>query len=203
MNEIESEVFKKYKVKYIAGIDEVGRGPLAGPVVAAAVIFPKGYDNSEINDSKKLSAKKRKTLVEIIKKDALAWAISEVSHETIDKLNIYEATKKAMINAVLSLKIKPDFLLIDHMRLNLNIYQYSIKKGDEKSVSIAAASILAKEYRDELMVEYSKIYPGYGFETNMGYGTKKHLEAIENKGICKIHRKTFSPIKEKLEITLF
>ena len=189
--------------EYIAGSDEAGRGPLAGPLVVAACILPKGYTNELINDSKKLTDKKRRYLFEIIKKDALAYHIEVIDIETIDKINIYQASKLGMKICLEKLSIKPDVALLDAMNLDLDYPVESIIKGDEKSISIAAASILAKVYRDDLMIEYAKVYPGYDFEKNKGYGTKKHLEALETKGITPIHRKTYDPVKTMLLPTLF
>ena len=179
-------------IKYIAGIDEVGRGPLAGPVVAAAVVLPEDFDVIGVNDSKKLSEKKREELFEIIKEKAVSFAFGIVDNETIDEINILEATKKAMKEAVEGLDVQPEHLLIDAVKLEaLDIPQTPIIKGDEKSVSVAAASILAKVTRDRMMVEYSEIYKDYSFEKNKGYGTKAHYEGIEKAGICPIHRKSF------------
>lgn len=179
-------------VRYIAGIDEVGRGPLAGPVVAAAVILPEDFDVLGVNDSKKLSEKRREELFIRIKEKAVAWAIGMADNQTIDEINILQATKRAMIEAVENLSVKPEHLLIDAVKLeDLEIPQTSIIKGDEKSLSVAAASILAKVTRDHMMVEYAKEYPGYAFEKNKGYGTKAHYEGIYARGICPIHRRTF------------
>lgn len=180
---------------YICGIDEVGRGPLAGPVVAAGVILKKGSYYAGLTDSKKLSKLKREELCEKIKKTALAYSIVEIDNYEIEKHNIYNATKIVMKKVIDELKLKPDFVLIDAMPLEINIPNFSIIKGDEKSVSIAAASVLAKVYRDNLMERYAKKYPHYDFENNMGYGTKKHLEAIYKYGVCDIHRRDFEPIK--------
>ena len=181
----------------IAGIDEVGRGPLAGPVVAAAVILPAELPFLPVNDSKQLSAKKREQLYDQIMAIADV-GIGLISPETIDAVNIYEATKLAMMQAIANLKQEPDSLLIDAMKLPLPIEQQSIIKGDAKSVSIAAASIVAKVYRDRLMSEYAIQYPYYGFEKNAGYGTQLHLSGLESHGITPIHRKTFDPIKSML-----
>ncbi len=181
----------------IAGIDEVGRGPLAGPVVAAAVILPADIPFLPVNDSKQLSAKKREQLYDQIM-DIADVGIGLISPETIDAVNIYEATKLAMMQAVANLKQEPDSLLIDAMKLPLPVEQQSIIKGDAKSVSIAAASIVAKVYRDRLMSEYAVQYPHYGFEKNAGYGTQLHLAGLDVHGITPIHRKTFDPIKSML-----
>lgn len=175
--------------QWIAGIDEVGRGPLAGPVVAAAVILPKNEIILGLNDSKQLSEKKRELLYQQVQEKALAIGIGIVDQQTIDDVNIYEASKLAMIQAVEKLSIVPSYLLIDAMTLDLPIQQEKIIKGDARSVSIAAASIIAKVYRDQLMKEYDVLYPGYGFSHNAGYGTKEHLEGLERQGITPIHRK--------------
>lgn len=180
--------------KYICGVDEVGRGCLAGPVVSAAVILNLDENIRGINDSKQLSAKKRNSLYQKISTTALAISVSVVDVETIDKVNIYNATKLAMNDAIVKLSIKPDILLIDAMKLHSGINEISIIKGDSKSISIAAASIIAKVYRDNMMTEYAKEYPEYGFEKHKGYGTAVHLKAIEKHGITDIHRKTFKPV---------
>lgn len=196
------EYEKKYQLqgyKLIAGIDEAGRGPLAGPVVAAAVIFPVGVYLPEINDSKQLSKKKREQLVEVIKQNALAIEVSVVDVEIIDKINILEAARLAMINAYHQLTTKPDFILTDAMDIKVDNHE-SIIKGDQKSVTIAAASIIAKTYRDKYMQKLDEQHPEYGFITNQGYGTKRHLEAINNYGIINQHRKTFEPIKTIIKI---
>ncbi|MBF0746970.1 ribonuclease HII [Gemella sp. 19428wG2_WT2a] len=186
--------------KFIAGIDEVGRGPLAGPVVASAVILKEDSYYPGLNDSKKLSKGRREALYEEIIKDAVAYAIVEMDNYQIEKYNIYQATKLAMKKAISNLEVKPDFLLIDAMPLeNIAIDSHSIIKGDTKSISIAAASILAKVHRDRLMVEYAKKYPYYDFENNMGYSTKKHLIGLEEYGICPIHRRDFEPIKSMIK----
>ncbi|MBQ4340091.1 MAG: ribonuclease HII [Firmicutes bacterium] len=191
MKVYENELYSK-GIKYAAGIDEVGRGPLAGPVVAAAVILPLDFDVLGINDSKKLSEKKREELFEVIKERAVAYSFGVVDNEVIDEINILEATKKAMKMAVESLEIKPEHLLIDAVKLqDVDLPQTAIIKGDEKSISVAAASILAKVTRDRMMVEYAEEYTHYAFEKNKGYGTKAHYEGIEKAGICPIHRKTF------------
>ena len=182
----------------ICGIDEVGRGPLAGPVVAAAVMFSRRYrpDGSfleQLNDSKKLSAKMREKLVPEIKKHALGWAVASVEPETIDRINILQATMLAMNNAVKSLKVKPELLLVDGNRFitSLGIPYTTIVKGDSIVFSIAAASVLAKTHRDEIMAAYSTIWPEYGFDRHVGYGTEKHVKAIIKYGRCPIHRRSF------------
>ncbi|MGX4685973.1 ribonuclease HII [Vagococcus sp. JNUCC 83] len=189
---------KQQGYKVIAGIDEVGRGPLAGPVVAAAVILPDDFDGVGINDSKQLSLKKRESFFDKIMAEALSVGIGFVDQEMIDQVNIYEATKLAMIEAVNKLSISADYLLIDAMRLPIDIPQESIIKGDANSISIASASIIAKVTRDRLMVEYDKEFPGYGFAKNAGYGTKEHLKQLDKEGITPIHRKSFEPIKSMI-----
>lgn len=178
----------------VAGVDEVGRGPLAGPVVCAAVIMPleESLAIRGVDDSKKLSPKKREALAEQIKKVARAYAVSEVDERIIDEINILQATRLGMKRAVESLGITADMVLTDGtMTLDIALPQRSIIKGDALVYSIGAASILAKVYRDALMREYAALYPEYGFETNVGYGTKEHIEAIKEVGICPIHRRTF------------
>jgi ribonuclease HII len=195
MNQFERN-YREEGFQLIAGIDEVGRGPLAGPVVAAAVILPENFFLAGIDDSKKLSEKKRQEYDKMIRSEALAYSISMISADEIDEINIYEATKKAMYAAVAGLDPKPDFLLIDAMKLETPYPSDSIVKGDARSVSIAAASIVAKVARDELMKEISLSYPAYGFQQNMGYGTKEHIQAIQQHGITPYHRKSFAPVKD-------
>ena len=179
--------------KYICGVDEVGRGPLAGPVVCAAVIMPLDDIVEGVDDSKKLSAKKRTFLAEEITEKAVAHAICRIEPQVIDEINILEATKLCMKNAIESLNIKPDYVLVDgNMTLDIRIPQQSIIKGDFNSYSIGAASIIAKVYRDNLMDEYAEVYPEYAFKENKGYGTKKHIEGIMSVGLCPIHRKSFT-----------
>lgn len=190
---------KEKGYRYIAGIDEVGRGPLAGPVVAAAVILPDDCQLYELNDSKQLSEKKRNQLYDAILNEALGVGIGQCSCEEIDQYNIYQATKIAMQRAIGQLPQQPDYLLLDAMELPLDIPQESIIKGDAKSISIAAASIVAKVTRDRLMVQYSEQYPHYDFEHNMGYGTKNHLMGLEQYGCCPIHRRSFEPIKSRYQ----
>lgn len=187
----------------VAGIDEAGRGPLAGPVAAAAVILPKDLTIPDLNDSKQLSGKKRETLFEIIKEKALAYAIASVDNKIIDKINILQATFLAMSRAVLKLKIKPELCLIDGNRKvpELLFNQETIIGGDAKSASIAAASILAKVSRDRMMLGYAKQYPVYKFEKHKGYGTKKHIEALKKYGVCPIHRATFTPVSDIISQT--
>ena len=191
MNEFDNNCRMK-GFKNIAGVDEAGRGPLAGPVYAAAVILPEGVYIEGINDSKKLSEKKREALFDEICEKAAAYSICSVDNYVIDDINILNATYKAMNGAVDGLSIKPDYVLIDGNRIQgMEIEHETVVKGDSKSVSIAAASILAKVSRDRYMKEMAKRYPGYSFEKHKGYGTKAHYEAIEKQGICEIHRKTF------------
>jgi ribonuclease HII len=187
----------------IAGIDEVGRGPLAGPVTAAAVILPEDFFLPGIDDSKKLSEKKREEYGEFIRQNALAVSVAMIESQVVDEINIYEATKKAMAQAVAGLHPSPDFLLIDAVKLASPYPSKAIIKGDAQSISIAAASIVAKVERDHFMKELALKFPAYGFEKNMGYGTKEHLQAIQKYGITPYHRKSFSPIKEMLEPDLF
>ena len=182
--------------KWVAGIDEVGRGPLAGPVVTAAVILPEDFNVIGINDSKQLSLAKRDELFEIIQSEALAIGVGIKDSTVIDQVNIYQASKLAMVEAVEQLKIRPDHLLVDAMTLPLAISQENIIKGDAISVSIAAASIIAKVTRDRMMEEYDAIYPGYGFSNNAGYGTKEHLNGLDNLGVTPIHRHSFAPVRE-------
>ena len=179
--------------RYIAGIDEVGRGPLAGPVVCAVVIMPLEEDKiiDGVDDSKKLSEKKRVALSEKIKERAIEYAICEVSPQEIDEINILQATIKCMKHCIDSLKIKPDMLLVDALKADFGVPSTPIIKGDALSYSIGAASIIAKVYRDNLMSEYAKSYPEYGFEKHKGYGTKAHIDAIKTFGATPIHRKTF------------
>ena len=178
---------------HIAGMDEVGRGPLAGPVVAAAVILPQDFDVLGIDDSKKLSPKKREELFEVIKERALAWSVGWVGPERIDEINILEATKEAMTQAVQGLSLQPDHVLIDgnFTVRALALPQTAIVKGDANSTSIAAASILAKVTRDRYMEEMDAVYPGYAFASNKGYGTKAHYDGLKAQGPTPIHRKTF------------
>ena len=186
----------------IAGVDEVGRGPLIGPVVAACVILPKDYYLEGLTDSKKLSEKKREYYYNIITRDALDISIGIISPKIIDKVNIYNATKLAMTKAIKGININIDHILIDAMKLDINIPYTSIIKGDEKSISIAAASVIAKVTRDRLMIKLDKKYPKYGFKNHKGYPTKKHIEAIEKHGLIKGYRQSFEPIKSKLNMLL-
>ena len=195
MKEFETELYNN-GINFIAGIDEVGRGPLVGPVVTAAVILPKDFYDERINDSKKLTDKKRELLYDVIMENAISVGIGISSEDVIDEINILNATKRAMLEAVNNLSVKPEHLLIDAVKLNTDIPQTSIIKGDAKSESIAAASIIAKVTRDRMMIELDKIHPEYDFKHNKGYGTKKHIEAIRKYGIIKEHRKTFAPCDE-------
>ena len=189
----EKEYFKR-GYRFVAGTDEVGRGPLAGPVVCAAVILPLEEEKRipGIDDSKKLSAKKREYLAALIRERAVAYHICEVDSRTIDEINILQATRLCMKRAVEGLSVPPDFVLTDgNMTLDIAIPQKSIVKGDALVCSIGAASILAKVYRDALMADYAKLYPEYGFERNVGYGTRQHINAVKEVGVCPIHRRTF------------
>ncbi|RWZ60510.1 ribonuclease HII [Halobacillus fulvus] len=196
MKSFEYEAFRQGK-SVIAGIDEAGRGPLAGPVVAGAVILPEDFYLEGLNDSKKLSLEKREQFYSIIQEGA-DWGAGIVSSEEIDQHNIYQATKLAMKRAVAALNQKPDHLLIDAMELDMETSQQSIVKGDQRSVSIAAASIIAKVTRDRYMAELHEAYPAYQFKSNQGYGTKEHLQALEEFGATAHHRRSFSPVREVL-----
>ena len=179
--------------KLVCGVDEVGRGPLAGPVVCAAVIMPVDDIIEGVDDSKKLTAKRREKLAEEIKQKAIAWAICRVEPQVIDKINILEATRLCMKNAIESLNPSPDFVIVDgNMTLDITIPQKYLIKGDANSYSIGAASIIAKVYRDALMAEYAKDYPQYGFERHAGYGTAAHIQAIKDYGLTPIHRRSFT-----------
>ena len=205
MYEYEEKLYKE-GYNFIAGTDEAGRGPLVGPVVAGCVVFPKGYKNDLINDSKKLTEKKREALYDIILKDALSVGIGIVSAKEIDEINIYEAARKAMIEAYkeANKKIKIEYLLTDAMPINtLDIPVLKIIKGDAKSVTIAAASIVAKVTRDRILLELDRKYPEYGFKSHKGYPTKKHLEAIEKYGIFDEYRKTYKPVKKIIDKGIF
>lgn len=196
MTEIEYRLYEK-NYKLIAGIDEVGRGPLAGPVVAAAVILPRDFELIGLNDSKQLNEDKRNKFYEIICEQALDIGIGISGNDEIDEINIFEATKLAMKRAVLDLNQAPSYLLIDAVQLNdLPIEQQSIIKGDSKSISIAAASIVAKVTRDSMMKKLHEQYPMFHFISNMGYGTKEHLEALKQFGPSPVHRKSFKPVSD-------
>jgi len=185
----------------VAGVDEAGRGPLAGPVVASAVILREGAVIEGLTDSKQLSIKKRNELYDIIKESSLSFCVAHISHEVIDTINILQATLRAMRKAVEGLGQKPDFVLIDGLQTITGWPgpQKAVVKGDTLSLSIAAASVLAKVTRDKIMVEYSRQFPGYGFERHKGYGSAYHREAIAKHGPCPIHRKTFRGVREFTE----
>ena len=182
-------------IQLIAGVDEVGRGPLAGPVVAAAVILPKNCKIPGLNDSKKIPKSKHQAIYQAVLDQAISVGIGVKDNHVIDQVNIYEATKLAMLEAIHELEPQPQHLLIDAMKLDLPISQTSIIKGDANSLSIAAASIVAKVTRDQMMAAYDQEYPGYDFGQNAGYGTSKHLEGLEKYGVTPIHRRSFEPIK--------
>ena len=186
-------------IDLIAGVDEVGRGPLAGPVVAAAVILPKACKILGLNDSKKIPKSKHKEIYEAVLQNAIAIGIGVKANQVIDQVNIYEATKLAMMEAIGQLEPQPQHLLIDAMKLDLPISQTSIIKGDANSLSIAAASIVAKVTRDHMMEEFDKEYPGYDFAQNAGYGTAKHLAGLDKLGVTPIHRRSFEPVKSMCE----
>lgn len=186
-------------IKLIAGVDEVGRGPLVGPVVTAAVILPLNYQLDGLTDSKKLTEKKRDIFYDIIMQDAVAVAIGIKDNNVIDEVNIYEATKLAMVEAIDKLSVKPEHVLIDAMPLDISIPHTSIIKGDAKSLSIAAASVIAKVTRDQMLIELDKKYPMYNYKKNKGYPTKEHLEAINKYGINEYYRKTYGPVREVLK----
>jgi len=194
------QTYNNENIALLAGVDEAGRGPLAGPVVAAAVILPNNFKLVGLTDSKQLTVNKRKKYATKIKEEALSYYIAMVTNEEIDRINIYEATKKAMTTALLNLDQHPDQALIDAVQLNsLPFITHSVVKGDELSLSIAAASILAKVKRDEIMEELHEKYPIYQFNSNMGYGTKEHIKMIKKHGISPYHRKSFAPVKNLLE----
>ena len=183
-------------IKLIAGVDEVGRGPLVGPVVTACVILPEKFDLEGLTDSKKLSEKKREILYKEIEEQALGIGIGIVDNEEIDNINILNATKEAMKMAIDNCNVRPEHVLIDAVKLDIDIPTTSIIKGDLKSITISAASVIAKVTRDHMLYELDKKYPMYDFKHNKGYPTKKHIEAIMEYGIIKEHRKSFSPVKE-------
>lgn len=193
LKQIEEEIYNKEDVKYICGIDEAGRGPLAGPVVVASVIMPKDSMIEGVNDSKKVSEKKREKLYEEITNTAIAWGVGIIDQREIDEINILNATKKGLTNSLKELEIKPDLILVDALTNidTLGIPYRSIIKGDAKSYSIAAASIIAKVTRDRIMRQWDELYPEYGFEKHKGYGTKMHIDAIKEYGPCPLHRKSF------------
>lgn len=183
-------------LQYVAGVDEVGRGPLAGPVVAAAVILPHDFDLVSVNDSKQLTPAQRAELAPLISAEALSAGIGSVDNHGIDELNIYQATRVAMKQAVEALTPQPDEIIVDAMQIPVPIRQTRLIKGDAKSISVSAASIVAKVYRDHLMDEYAKQYPEYDFPHNAGYGTAKHLAALKELGPTPIHRVSFAPVKK-------
>ena len=183
-------------IKLIAGVDEVGRGPLVGPVVTACVILPEKFDLEGLTDSKKLSEKKREILYKEIEEQALGIGIGIVDNEEIDNINILNATKKAMKMAINNCNVRPEHVLIDAVKLDIDIPTTSIIKGDLKSITISAASVIAKVTRDHMLYELDKKYPMYDFKHNKGYPTKKHIEAIMEYGIIKEHRRSYSPVKE-------
>ena len=193
IKEIDEEFFKK-GVKYVAGIDEAGRGPLAGPVVVACVIMPEDSMIEGVNDSKKISEKKRETLYEKITQEAISYGVGIMNQEEIDELNILRATKKALTMALKEMETKPNVILVDALTGidTLGIPYKSIIKGDANSYSIAAASIIAKVTRDRIMREWDKVYPEYGFAGHKGYGTAKHIAAIKEYGLCPLHRRSFT-----------
>ncbi|WP_031515361.1 ribonuclease HII [Desulfofalx alkaliphila] len=199
----EQQLFSQGK-KYIVGIDEVGRGPLAGPVVAGAVIFPKDVVIHGLNESKKVSAAKRRKLAKEIKEKAVAWSLGLATVQEINRFNIYQATLLAMRRAVGKLSTRPEHLLVDAVNIpGINIPQFAIKGGDRLSGSIAAASIIAKTYRDEMMQNYHKKYPRYQFDRHKGYPTKEHLEALKKYGPSPIHRSGYAPVAELIKDKLF
>lgn len=194
----EKELLKQ-GITLIAGVDEVGRGPLVGPVVAACCILPEKFNLEGLTDSKKLNEKKRDYFYEEIKKQAISYGIGIIDEKKIDEVNIYEATKLAMIEAIKNMDIKPEHILIDAMPLELDIPTTSIIKGDLKSITISAASVLAKVTRDRMLLELDKKYPMYDFKNNKGYPTKKHLAALSKYGIIAEHRKSYGPVKKYLD----
>ena len=200
---IEMQYYERLAYKegasFIAGVDEVGRGPLAGPVVAAAVILPKGSKIPGLNDSKKIPKSKHKEIYEAVLQEAIAIGIGVKDNQVIDQVNIYEATKLAMMEAIGQLDPQPQHLLIDAMKLDLSIPQTSIIKGDANSLSIAAASIVAKVTRDQMMEDLDQLYPGYNFAQNAGYGTANHLAGLHKLGVTPIHRRSFEPVKSMCE----
>lgn len=193
------EVYRSQGYPQIAGVDEAGRGPLAGPLVAAAVILPEGFELIGLMDSKKVKEADRERFYNIIKREAISYTVAIINNNVIDQINIYEATKQAMHQALVGLDVQPDFALIDAVKINnLPFPSNAIIKGDDKSVAIAAASIVAKVTRDNIMEKIAKEYPEYGFTNNKGYGTTKHIAGIEQFGITSYHRKTFSPVSQYL-----
>ena len=197
----EHELYDK-GLKYIGGVDEVGRGPLVGPVVTACVVLPLDFKLEGLTDSKKLSEKKRNLFYEYIKEHAVCYAIGMCTPEEIDEMNIYEASRQAMIRAINEVRktIPLEHVLIDAMPIDMDIPTTSIIKGDAKSISIAAASVMAKVTRDKMMYDLDKLHPEYGFASHKGYPTKKHLEAIHKYGLIDGYRKSYGPVKEMLEV---
>lgn len=195
LKKIEEDIYdKRENLKYICGIDEAGRGPLAGPVVVASVIMPRNSMIEGVNDSKKVSEKKREKLYDLILDEAISYGIGIIDQNEIDEINILNATKKGLTKSINELKVKPDLILVDaltHIDTNGIPYE-SIIKGDAKSYSIAAASIIAKVTRDRIMREWDKIYPQYGFGKHKGYGTSAHISSIKEYGLCPLHRKSFT-----------
>lgn len=194
----EKELYEK-GYKLIAGTDEVGRGPLVGPVVAAAVILPKNYELKGLTDSKKLSEKKRNEFYDIIQKDALSIGIGIIDEKMIDKINILEASRLAMNTALDNLSIKPDYILSDAMKLDRDVEVLPIIHGDALSITISAASVIAKVTRDRMMEELGKVHPEYEFERHKGYPTKRHIELVKKYGVLEEYRKTFKPISELIK----
>ena len=186
-------------ITLIGGVDEVGRGPLVGPVVAACVVLPEKFNLDGLTDSKKLSEAKREYFYEEIKKQAITYGVGIISEKRIDEINIYEATKEAMIEAINNCNPKPEYVLTDAMKLNIDIPVTPIIKGDLKSITISAASVIAKVTRDRMLYELDKKYPMYDFKNNVGYPTKTHLAAIEKYGIIDEHRRSYGPVKEFIE----
>ncbi len=194
----ESKLYQK-GIRYVAGIDEVGRGPLAGPVTVAAVILKPHWFAAGLNDSKKVTKKRREELAVLIHREAVAVSVVSLEPGDIDAYNIYEATMMAMYEAVRELSVPAEAVLVDAMPLHLKVETHSLISGDARSASIAAASIVAKVHRDRLMDEYDKIYPGYGFAQNKGYGTAEHMAAIAELGVTPIHRRSFEPVKSMIQ----
>ncbi len=190
------EELRKKEGRVLAGLDEAGRGPLAGPVVAAAVVFPEGAYISGLKDSKKLTSRKREALYSEILDMALSVGIGVVSTEEIDRLNIYQATKEAMLRAISDLSVVPDVIVVDAMRLPVQLKQFVFTKAEDRSASVAASSVIAKVTRDRIMMEYHRQYPEYGFDRHKGYATKEHLNVLRQLGPSPIHRRSFSPVSE-------
>lgn len=195
--EYERSAYQQGK-KVIVGLDEAGRGPMAGPLVVGAVIFDKDYYNEDINDSKQLSHKKREALYDLIIKNALAYQVEIIDVDEVDRLNVYQASKQGMLRAIEHISLKPDYALTDAMPLGDVIEHQAIIKGDALSMSIGAASILAKVTRDRIMIEYDKQYPQYGFAKHKGYPTRQHKEALKKYGVTPIHRRSFQPVIDVL-----